>query len=271
MSVPNVLTIAGSDPSGGAGVQADLKTFGALGAYGCAVLTSLTAQSTKGVTGVHHVPAGFVREQVETLVDDVELAATKIGMLGSAEVVAVVGELVRRGRLGEVVLDPVMVSTAGSRLLDEDAVEGVRALLPVVDLVTPNTAEAAVLLGLTPHAAAHDLDEMHRHAQALLDLGAARVLLKGGHVAGDESVDLLVDGTGVHELSARRVPTRHTHGTGCTLSSAIAALRPRGDAWAETVAQAKDWLTGALTHADELSVGHAAGPVHHHWALWPRG
>lgn len=269
--VPHVLTIAGSDPSGGAGIQADLKTFSALGAYGCAVLTSLTAQSTRGVTGVHAVPPAFVREQVQTLVADVRIDATKIGMLGTAEVVDVVADLVRTGLGGPVVLDPVMVSTAGSRLLDEDAVTGLRAMLPHVDAITPNLPESAVLLGLEPGDAATDLAAMRDQARRLQDLGAGRVLLKGGHarVQGAEAVDVWADGDDVHELRSSRVGTVNTHGTGCSLSSAVAALLPQRPSWLASVTDAKEWLTGALRHADELSVGQGPGPVHHFWDLWP--
>lgn len=268
--VPNVLSVAGSDPSGGAGVQADLKTFGALGVHGCAVLTALTAQSTRGVTGVHPVPAEFVREQVETLVADVALAAVKVGMLGSAEVVRVVRELAEDGLLPGLVLDPVMVSTAGSRLLDEDAVTELRALVPQADLITPNLPEAAVLLGRDPEDIADGPTQMLEEASALLDLGCPRVLLKGGHASGDQVLDLLVGADGTHELGGERVATPHTHGTGCSLSSAIAALRPRRDSWLDSVADARSWLVGALEHGHELSVGHGPGPVHHFWQLWQR-
>ncbi|WP_238154494.1 bifunctional hydroxymethylpyrimidine kinase/phosphomethylpyrimidine kinase [Ornithinimicrobium sufpigmenti] len=268
--VPNVLSVAGSDPSGGAGIQADLKTFGALGAHGCAVLTALTAQSTLGVTGVRPIPAEFVREQVETLVADVALAAVKVGMLGSADVVRAVRELAQEGLLPGLVLDPVMVSTAGSRLLDEDAVEELRALAPHADLITPNLPEAAVLLGRDPEDTADGPARMLEEAHALLELGSPRVLLKGGHASGDHVLDLLVDADGVHELGGPRVATPHTHGTGCSLSSAIAALRPRRDSWLDAVADARSWLVGALAHGHELSVGQGPGPVHHFWQLWQR-
>lgn len=268
--VPNVLSVAGSDPSGGAGIQADLKTFGALGVHGCAVLTALTAQSTQGVTGVHAVPARFVREQVETLVADVSLAAVKVGMLGNADVVRTVSELAQEGLLPDLVLDPVMVSTAGSRLLDADALEEMRALAHHADLITPNLPEAAVLLGRDPRDIAEGPAQMLDEARALLDLGCPRVLLKGGHASGEHVLDLLVDADGAHELGGPRVPTPHTHGTGCSLSSAIAALRPRRDSWLDTVADARAWLVGALEHGHELSVGQGPGPVHHFWRLWDR-
>lgn len=268
MSISHVLTIAGSDPSGGAGIQADLKTFSALGVYGCAVLTSLTAQSTQGVTGVHPVPSGFVREQVETLVADVRIDAVKVGMLGTAEVVREVSALIDEGALARVVLDPVMVSTAGSRLLDEDAIEAIREVLGRTAVITPNLPEAAVLLDVAP---ATDLDGMREQAAALRDLGAERVLLKGGHAEDwPVALDVWCDADGTVELTAPWVRTANTHGTGCTLSSAIAALAPGHDYdWLSATRAAKAWLTDALRHADALSVGAGAGPVHHFHALWP--
>lgn len=265
-AIPHVLTIAGSDPSGGAGIQADLKTFSALGAYGCAVLTSLTAQSTRGVTGVHVVPPEFVREQIETLVDDVRLDAVKIGMLATADVARVVTELICEGRLSNVVLDPVMVSTAGSRLLDESAIGAVRAMLPYADVLTPNLPEAAVLLDADP---ATTVEQLREQARELRDLGARGVLLKGGHALGADAVDVWVDESGEQLLSAPRIDTENTHGTGCTLSSAIAALRPQRAGWPDAVRDAKQWLTGALRRSGELSIGGGAGPVHHFYELWP--
>ncbi|MDE9366108.1 bifunctional hydroxymethylpyrimidine kinase/phosphomethylpyrimidine kinase [Luteipulveratus sp. YIM 133132] len=264
---PVALSVAGSDPSGGAGIQADLKTFSALGAYGCAAVTALTAQSTQGVTGVHVVPAPFVREQVETLIADVALDAVKIGMLATAEVADEVGGLIRRGLGAPVVLDPVMVSTSGSRLLDQDAMDAVRRLVPLADVVTPNLHEAAALLDAP---VATDPAEMRAQAEQLrARVGARRVLLKGGHATGDDAVDVWSDGDRVVELSHPRIHTENTHGTGCSLSSAIAALRPAHDDWLPAVQAAKAWLTGALRAADWLSVGHGPGPVHHFHALWP--
>lgn len=265
---PVALTIAGSDPSGGAGIQGDLKTFSALGAYGTAVLTSLTAQSTWGVTGVHVVPADFVRAQLDTLVDDVAVDAAKIGMLAStATIEAVLAFLDERPDAAPVVvLDPVMVSTAGSRLLDEDAVAPMRRLLPHVSLVTPNLPEAAVLLDTDP---AEDLETMRSQAAALRRMGAPRVLVKGGHLGGDaQATDLWLDGAGEQLLTAPRVPTVNTHGTGCALSSAIAARAPRTGSLLEATRQAKTWLTGTLRAADTLHVGHGPGPVHHLHDTW---
>ena len=259
---PVALTIAGSDPSGGAGIQADLKTFSALGAFGTSVITALTAQSTTGVTDVHEVPVAHVRAQLETLVADVRIDVVKVGMLASAPLVEVVHELLTTVPLAAapVVLDPVMVSTSGSRLLAPDAVDAVRALLPRADVVTPNVPEAGVLLDEPPAAAAADLPEQ---ARRLRQLGARRVLLKGGHLDGPESVDLWLDDDGPVALRGPRVATTATHGTGCTLSSAIAALRPRHDGWLPAVREARGWLTEALRHGESLEIGAGAGPVHH--------
>lgn len=268
------LTIAGSDPSGGAGIQADLKTFAALGGYGCAVLTGLTAQSTTGVTRVLPVPADMVTAQLETLFADVAVDAVKIGMTTDAAVARAVAAALRHllaaGRAPYVVLDPVMVSTSGHRLLAPDAEAVLRdELLPLADLVTPNLPEAAVLLGVEP--AGND-DEAADQARALLKLGARFALVKGGHLDSAESADHLAGPDGVIALTAPRIPTRNTHGTGCTLSSACAVLRPRHDGWEPAVREAKNYLTEALRAADDLVIGgtgtapgpwHGRGPVDH--------
>jgi hydroxymethylpyrimidine/phosphomethylpyrimidine kinase len=261
MSIPNVLSIAGSDPSGGAGVQADLKTFAALGAYGTAVLTALTAQNTRGVTHTHTVPADFVSAQLTTLLDDVAIDSIKIGMLARADTVRAVTDVIRTLPRVPVVLDPVMVATSGHRLLDADAVSAVRELATVAALITPNLAEAGVLLDLPPAA---DEPTMREHARRLVAAGAPRVLLKGGHLGpASDAVDVYADADGTHEFTAARVVTRNTHGTGCTLSSAIAALRPQRVSWLEAIGDAKAYLGRAIAASDQLAVGHGAGPVHH--------
>jgi hydroxymethylpyrimidine/phosphomethylpyrimidine kinase len=271
---PVALTIAGSDPSGGAGIQADIKTISALGVYATSVITALTAQNTQGVTGVHVVPPDFVTQQLETLVADVHLDAIKIGMLVNADIVGAVADFLRRHPHDHVVLDPVMVATSGDRLLDDDAVQAVRELMPLTSLVTPNLAEAAALLQTRT---ARTMSEMRLQAAALQELGAPRVLIKGGHLdggaqdgsaLGSESVDLLLDVDGEVRLRAARVHTVNTHGTGCTLSSALAALRPQRDSWLEAALDAKSWLTAALAAADWLEVGHGHGPVHHFHQIW---
>ena len=263
---PVALTIAGSDPSGGAGIQADLKTFSALGAYGTSVLVALTAQSTQGVTGVHVVPAEFVTRQLDTLAADVRIDAVKIGMLATAAVADAVAAFLERQACDVVVLDPVMVATSGDRLLADDAVEAVRRLLPLASVVTPNLAEAATLL---QEPVATSVEEMVAQAHRLRAAGAARVLLKGGHLpGGDEAVDVLVGPDGVRLLAGPRIDTTNTHGTGCSLSSALAALRPQRRDWDETAQDAKTWLTGALAAADSLEIGQGHGPVHHFHELW---
>ena len=267
---PVALTIAGSDPSGGAGIQADLKTFSALGVYGTSVLTALTAQNTQGVTGVHVVPTEFVTQQLETLVADVRLDAIKIGMLANASIVAAVGDFLQNHDFVDcVVLDPVMVATSGDRLLDDDAVLAMLELMPLVSIITPNIAEAAALLDTRP---ARNLPDMRLQAMALQELGAPRVLIKGGHRDdGPEAVDLLLDVDGEALLRAPRVDTVNTHGTGCTLSSALAAFRPQRDSWFEAALDAKRWLTAALVASDVLEIGHGPGghgPVHHFHEFW---
>jgi hydroxymethylpyrimidine/phosphomethylpyrimidine kinase len=265
--IPNLLSIAGTDPSGGAGIQADLKSFAACRAYGMAVVTAVVSQTTTGVTGVLQLSAEVVASQLDTLLADVRVDAVKIGMLGDAAVIAAVAEAIDRWHLPSIVLDPVMVAKSGDSLLEPDAVAALRdLLLPRVDLITPNVPEAARLLGTAP---ARDLDGQRDHAERLQALGARRVLLKGGHLEGPTSTDILVGDGPPACLTAERVPTSNDHGTGCTLSSAIAALRPQRPSWTAAVSDAKTYLTGALAAADRLDVGHGHGPVHHFWALWP--
>jgi hydroxymethylpyrimidine/phosphomethylpyrimidine kinase len=260
------LTIAGSDPSGGAGIQADLKTFSALGAYGPAVITALTAQNTQGVTGMHEVPAGFVTQQLETLVADVDVDTVKIGMLANRDTIEAVTAFLAGHTFPHVVLDPVMVATSGDLLLADDATAALRALLPLVSLVTPNLPEAAVLLEAP---VAGDVEDMRRQADRIHEKWGTRVLVKGGHLASvGDAVDVYSGPEGDSRFSSPWVPTENTHGTGCTLSSALAALRPTRPAWPDTVRDAKAWLTGALRHADTLRIGHGHGPVNHFYDLW---
>lgn len=270
MRPPAALTIAGSDSSGGAGIQADLKSFSALGAYGMSVIVALTAQNTTGVAGVMEVPADFVRLQLEAVASDVRIDTVKVGMLASAELVATVTAGLDSLRQANpelpIVVDPVMVATSGARLLADDAVGAMRRLLPHASLITPNLPEAGVLLDEPP---AVGEQQMVDQASRLLGLGARRVLLKGGHGSGPESVDVLAEtGHDAQLLRAPRVATHNTHGTGCSLSSAIAALRPQRDDWPSAVRDAKTWLTGALQHADELDIGAGSGPVHHFYRWW---
>ncbi len=263
---PIALTIAGSDSSGGAGIQADLKTFSALGVYGASVITALTAQNTLGVSAIHDVPDDFIAAQMDAVFDDLEVAAVKIGMLSRPGTIhAVAAGLAPHARC-PVVLGPVMVAASGARLLAADAVASLIAeLLPRADLVTPNLPEAAALLGT---AVAQDEAAMAAQGEALLRRGARAVLVKGGHGGGTESVDLLVTASGIRRFTAPRLATANTHGTGCTLSSAIAAGLARGLDLPTAVAQAKAYISGAIAAADRLKVGTGHGPVHHFFRLW---
>ncbi|WP_460702837.1 bifunctional hydroxymethylpyrimidine kinase/phosphomethylpyrimidine kinase [Luteococcus sediminum] len=284
MTIPNVLTVAGSDPSGGAGIQADMKTFTAAGCFATSVVTALTAQNTRGVTGVLPTPAGFVDEQLTTLLDDVRIDAVKIGMLGSAEVARVVARHLRGGLAGvPVVLDPVMVATSGDSLAAEGVQEAIAELLPLATVVTPNLPEAAQLTGTAQadgldamEAQGRALVQMEAQGRALVQMGARAALVKGGHLAGEGPLtDLLVSAETVQQFTGRRVTTSNTHGTGCTLSSALACgLARAGDdpeALAQAVWQAREWLTRALEDADQLRVGSGKGhgPVNHltPWAV----
>lgn len=271
--IPNVLTIAGVDPSGGAGILADLKAFSALGAYGCAVVAALTAQNTRAVTGVHGVPTDFVRLQLDTLFADVRVDAAKIGMLGTAGIARAVAEGLAgpraSGALPHLVVDPVMVAKSGDALLAKEAVSMlVEAVLPLATVITPNLPEAGVLLERRPPETPKEMFPAAERLRRLLpDTGERWVLLKGGHLPG-EPVDLLHDGDRMIELPAPRIQTKNTHGTGCSLSAAIAALLPRRASVPEAVGEAKRWLTQAIAHAGGLRVGEGHGPVHHFWKLW---
>ncbi len=265
MSVPVAVTIAGSDSGGGAGIQADLKTFAAFGVYGASVITALTAQNTKGVFAVHEVPADFITAQIDAVFSDLDVGAVKIGMLGNAAAIeAVAAGLVRHGARN-VVLDPVMAATSGERLLRADALDALLKLIRRASVVTPNLPEAAALLGVP---AALDENEMLAQAQKLLELGAAAVLIKGGHGGGPDSVDLLVDPAGSTRCSAPRVRTENSHGTGCTLASAIAAGLAKGLLLGEAVGEAKTYITRAIAAADRLDIGSGRGPLHHFFKWW---
>lgn len=265
--IPNVLSIAGSDPSGGAGVQADLKAFSALGAYGMCAVTALTAQNTTGVRGVSGVDPEFLRAQIEAVFDDVRVDAVKVGMVGSAASVRVVADCLARYRPAVVIVDPVMVAKSGDRLIDDAAVTALRErLLPLASLITPNLPETAVLLD--DHEAPATAAAMADAGMRLLGSGASAVLVKGGHLDGAAVTDVLCESTGTRAYDAGRVQTMNTHGTGCTLSSAIAALAPASASMAATVDAARRYLLMALAAADRLSVGQGCGPVHHFADLW---
>ncbi|RDC75458.1 bifunctional hydroxymethylpyrimidine kinase/phosphomethylpyrimidine kinase [Rhodovulum sp. 12E13] len=264
--IPTALSIAGSDPSGGAGIQADLKAFSARGVYGMAAITALTAQNTTGVAAVHALPPDFVASQIAEVLVDIRVGAVKVGMIANSDIARAVA-----GALEElpapIVVDPVMVAKGGAALLEDSAVEAVRErLLPRAGLVTPNLPEAARLLD-APLATSRD--QIQVQATALLSLGPRAVLIKGGHLEGGESPDLLVHDDDAIWIEGARVATTNTHGTGCSLSSAIAAELARRRPLPDAVRNAKRWLEGALAAADSLGVGHGHGPVHHFHALWP--
>ncbi|WP_425268708.1 bifunctional hydroxymethylpyrimidine kinase/phosphomethylpyrimidine kinase [Halomonas aestuarii] len=264
--IPNTLTIAGSDPGGGAGIQADLKTFSALGSYGTSVITALTAQNTRGVAGVHPVPADFIAAQLDTLLDDIDIAAVKVGMVASRRVAEVIRDALGARRPRWVVLDPVMVAKSGDTLVDDAGIAAVRdCLVPLADLITPNLPEAAVLLDCP---VPHDRAGMEAMVPGLRALTPGAVLLKGGHLRGETCPDLLVTGDNLTWLDGRRIATGNLHGTGCTLSSAITARLAQGDALPDAVTAAKAWLSRALEESHRLHVGQGHGPVHHFHAWW---
>jgi hydroxymethylpyrimidine/phosphomethylpyrimidine kinase len=266
MTTPVALTIAGSDSSGGAGIQADLKSFAALGVYGATAITALTAQNTRGVSGIHVVPPEFVRAQIDAVFADLDVGAVKIGMVAEpASIEAIAGALLRWSPK-HVVLDPVMVATSGDRLLAADAVEALRTkLIPLASIVTPNLPETAALLN--EPVAANEI-AIESQGRKLLALGCPAALVKGGHAQGSESVDYLIRAGGMVALSAPRLPTDNTHGTGCSLSSAIAAELAKGADLETAVRNAKTFVSAAIANADRFSVGHGHGPIHHFHRLY---
>ena len=261
MTTPVALTIAGSDSSGGAGIQADLKTFAALGVYGATAITALTAQNTTGVSGIHQVPTEFVTAQIDAVFSDLAVGAVKIGMVAQHASIDAIAAGLTRWSPRHVVLDPVMVATSGDRLLAAEAIDALRSkLIPRASVITPNLPEAAVLLD-EPIAASEAAVE--DQGKRLLAMGCRAVLIKGGHGQGTESIDYLIGASGVVALAAPRIATRNTHGTGCSLSSAIAAGLAKGEEMEAAVRNAKAWISAAIAAADRFSVGHGHGPIHH--------
>lgn len=260
--VRTAMTIAGSDSGGGAGVQADLKTFSALGVFGTSAITAITAQNTLGVTAVFELPTDLIAAQIDAIVTDIGADAVKTGMIASSEIIRVVAAKIREYGVSTLVVDPVMVATSGDRLLREEAVEALRTeLLPLATVATPNLPEAEALTGLTITT----LERMREAARQIIGLGTKSVLVKGGHLAGD-AVDIFYDGRQFLELPARRINTTSTHGTGCTLASAIAALLARGESLEAAITGAKAYVTAAIEHAYPVGQGH--GPVHHFHQWW---
>ena len=266
MSV-TALTIAGSDPSGGAGIQADLKPFSALGVYGMSALTALTVQNTQGVTGVHLVPAKFVQDQIKGVFADIRVNAVKVGMIATAEIASAVAQTLREvASSTHIVIDPVMVAKGGSPLLDPKAVSSLtNELLPLATVITPNLEESAALL---QRPVAKNREDMIEQAHLLLELGVQQVLLKGGHLSTPESPDLWVGPTGQQWFEAERIDTNNTHGTGCTLSSAVAAHLALGHPISDAISLSKSYVQQAISSADQLNIGHGHGPTHHFHSLW---
>ncbi|HKY87390.1 MAG TPA: bifunctional hydroxymethylpyrimidine kinase/phosphomethylpyrimidine kinase [Pseudorhodoplanes sp.] len=265
MTTPIAVTIAGSDSGGGAGIQADLKTFSALGVYGASVIAVLTAQNTKGVTAIHDAPPDFVTAQIDAVFSDLDVGAVKIGMLSQPAVIKAVASGLAHYKQSKIVLDPVMIATSGDRLLAPEAIAVLRdVLMKQALIVTPNLPESAALLETT---IASTEAEMQAQGEKLLALGARAVLIKGGHGGGAESVDILVEPNATARLAAERIDTPNTHGTGCTLSSAIAAGLAKGLDLADSVRQAKAYVTAAIAASNQIAIGHGHGPVHHfhHW------
>jgi hydroxymethylpyrimidine/phosphomethylpyrimidine kinase len=260
------LTIAGSDSSGGAGIQADLKTFAALGVYGASVITALTAQNTQGVAAILDVPPDFIAAEIDAVFSDLAVGAVKIGMLSQAAAIETVARALTRHKATNIVLDTVMVASSGDRLIAPGAADALRRLLvPRALVVTPNLPEAAALTGASP---ARNEREMEAQAREILSLGVRHVLIKGGHGEGAESVDLLIGQGEVLRLAAPRVATGNTHGSGCTMSSAIAAGLAKGLDLVAAVQAAKRYVTAAIANADRLKIGHGAGPLHHFHSQW---
>ena len=260
----NLLTIAGSDSSGGAGIQADLKTFAAHGTFGMSVITAITAQNTQGVRAVENITATMVKEQIDAIFEDIPVHAVKIGMVSETPIIECIADRLRYYQPEYIVVDPVMVSKSGYLLLEPSACKALcQKLIPLATLVTPNLPEAEVIVGFPVKTKA----DMLLAAKHIINLGAKNVLVKGGHLESSAD-DLLFDGTTSTWFTAERQATKNTHGTGCTLSAALAALRPRHTNWADTVQEAKSWLSSALAQADTLEVGHGIGPVHHFHAWW---
>jgi len=265
MSIPIALTIAGSDSSGGAGIQADLKTFAACGVYGASVITALTAQNTQGVTGIHDVPPDFITAQIDAVFSDLDVKVVKIGMVARREAIEAIVAGLDRWSPKHVVVDPVMVATSGDCLLSSDAIDALRTkLFPRASIITPNLPEAAALLN--DAVAVSDAD-IERQGGRLLAMGCPAVLIKGGHGHGPESIDYLIEANSVIRLTTPRIATKNTHGTGCSLSSAIAAGLAKGESLEAAVRNAKAYVSAAIAAADKLQVGRGHGPIHHFHAF----
>ncbi len=264
--IPVALTIAGSDSGGGAGIQADLKTFAALGVYGCSAITSLTAQNTLGVQGVLPTPPEFVGAQIQSVLSDIDVGAIKTGMLATAKIIDLVADTLTQYTRIPLIIDPVMIATSGDCLLAQDAIAVlIKKLIPLATIVTPNLIEAAALLG---RPIARNQLEVQQQAKQILAMGAQAVLIKGGHAQSDEANDFLLTSSAQFNFTAPRIATKNTHGTGCALAAAIAAGLAKNLTVADAVKQAKEYLHNALVHASELRIGRGSGPVHHFYQFY---
>ncbi|WP_315972407.1 bifunctional hydroxymethylpyrimidine kinase/phosphomethylpyrimidine kinase [Vibrio gallicus] len=262
IQIANVLTIAGSDSGGGAGIQADIKAISATGSYACSVITALTAQNTQGVTGIYPVSPDFIEQQLDAVFTDIDISAVKVGMLAQTEVIQAVVKKLKQYQPQFLVIDPVMVATSGDLLLQSSAIQTLKTeLLPLADVITPNLPEAATLLGVPVPNSEPEMVEM---ISGLRQLGCKAVLLKGGHLESEaDSTDLLITADSVETFTVKRINTQNTHGTGCTLSSAIASYLTQSKSLIEAVTKGKAYISNAIAHADELNVGKGHGPVHH--------
>jgi hydroxymethylpyrimidine/phosphomethylpyrimidine kinase len=260
VKIARALTIAGSDSGGGAGIQADLKTFQELDVFGMSALTAITAQNTKEVTGIYELPPEAVAKQIDAVVTDIGVDAAKTGMISSIPILEIIAAKVKEHRIHHLVIDPVMISKSGAALLKKEARHALkRLLIPLAEVVTPNLPETEVLTGITP-----DTEEKRKEAaRRIVEMGARSVVIKGGHLRGEKAVDLFFDGETFEYLTAPRIKTRHTHGTGCTFSAALTAELAKGRPLPEAVRTAKEYITAAIRHPLELGGGH--GPVNH-WA-----
>lgn len=259
---PTAMSIAGSDSSGGAGIQADLKTFAAFGVYGTSVITAITAQNTQGVTGMLEIPKDLVRAQIDAVISDIGANAVKTGMLPSVELITLVADTIKSLDLQNIVVDPVMVAKGGDRLLKEDAIETLRTkLLPLATIITPNIPEAETLTGIE----ISNLEDSSNAAKMIVNMGAASVIVKGGHLVDNEAIDLFYDGKNFRKFRSPRIETKNTHGTGCTFSSAIAAGLARGLKLTDAIGGAKEYVTEAIR--TNLNIGHGHGPLNHFYRL----
>ncbi|MBD1574074.1 bifunctional hydroxymethylpyrimidine kinase/phosphomethylpyrimidine kinase [Vibrio sp. S17_S38] len=267
LSIVNILTIAGSDSGGGAGIQADIKAISATGTFACSVITALTAQNTQGVTGILPIDAEFVGQQLDAVFSDIDIAAVKIGMLNDASVIAVIAQKLKQYQPKYVVLDPVMVATSGDALIENSAIQTlVNTLFPLVTVITPNLPEAAFLIGTQMPTHESEIESFIQQLQAHSNLKSMKILLKGGHFDGEESSDWLIDGEQITVFSQPRIKTSNTHGTGCTLSSALASYLGQGFELEASISKAKAYISHAIMAADKLNVGRGSGPVHHFYA-----